>query len=146
MLLKVTQHWVASPCHSPSQFQALLFGSRSFPKHPLSSPSYPRPSEGCGKANPVVPPIKFGVVLPNEAGSQDPEGAGGGRDVQTYESHTADVFSILGLLQKRGSGGDVGNQQESLLLWVVMRDPAKLSHTSASPRCYSPPQPLLLDI
>lgn len=63
----------------------------------------PRPSAGCGKADAVVAPVEFGVVVPNEAGAQDPEGTSWGWDVQPRESHHTDVLPVLGLLQ---GGGD----------------------------------------
>lgn len=50
---------------------------------------------GLGKAHPVVFPIKDGVVLADEYISQNPQGPGGGRDVQTHEAAQANGLSSL---------------------------------------------------
>lgn len=61
-----------------------------------------RPSAGRGKADAVVAPVEFGVVVSDEAGAQDPEGTSWRWDVQPRESHHADVLPVLGLLQRGG--------------------------------------------
>lgn len=41
---------------------------------------------GLGESHPVVVPVEDGVVLTDEHVSQDPQGAGGGGNVQTHEA------------------------------------------------------------
>ena len=50
---------------------------------------------GLGKADPVVVPIKDGVVLADEYISQNPQGPGGGGDVQTHEAAQTHGLSSL---------------------------------------------------
>lgn len=54
-----------------------------------------RGSLGLGEAHPVVVPVKDGVVLTDEHVSQDPQGAGGGGNVQTHEAAQTDGLSGL---------------------------------------------------
>lgn len=52
-------------------------------------------SLGLGESHPVVVPVKDGVVLANEHVSQDPQGPGGGGNVQTHEA--AQTYGLSGL-------------------------------------------------
>lgn len=55
-----------------------------------------RPSSlGLGESHPVVVPVEDGVVLTNKDVSKDPQGAGGGGDVQRHE--TAETNGLSGL-------------------------------------------------
>lgn len=48
-----------------------------------------------GEADPVVVPIEDGVVLADEYVSQNPQGPGGGGDVQTHEAAQTHGLSSL---------------------------------------------------
>lgn len=52
-------------------------------------------SLGLGESHPVVVPVKDGVVLTNKDVSKDPQGAGGGGNVQRHE--TAQTNGLSGL-------------------------------------------------
>lgn len=55
-----------------------------------------RPSSlGLSESNPVVVPVEDGVVLTNKDISKDPQGAGGGGNVQCHE--TAQTNGLSGL-------------------------------------------------
>lgn len=55
-----------------------------------------RPSSlGLGESHPVVVPVEDGVVLTDEHITQDPQGAGGGGNVQSHE--TAQTNGLPGL-------------------------------------------------
>lgn len=55
-----------------------------------------RPSSlGLGESHPVVVPVEDGVVLTNKDVSKDPQGAGGGGNVQRHE--TAQTNGLSGL-------------------------------------------------
>lgn len=57
---------------------------------------------GFGEADPVVLAVEDGVVLADKDVSQDPERAGGGRNVQGHEATQTDGLPSLTLLQHRG--------------------------------------------
>lgn len=92
LCFKETPFPFAFPFASPGCFSCLPAGSPKLPPGP-------RRSAGRGEADAVVAPVEFGVVVPDEAGAQDPEGASRRGDVQPRESHHADVLPVLGLLQ-----------------------------------------------
>lgn len=52
-----------------------------------------------GEAHSVILPIKHSVVLPNEHIAQDPQGSGGGWDIQAHEAAQTDLLSGLAFLQ-----------------------------------------------
>lgn len=60
---------------------------------------------GLGEAHPVVLSIEDGVVLADEHVSQDPQGPGGGGDVQTHEAAQTHGLSGLSDLFDWGGGG-----------------------------------------
>lgn len=60
---------------------------------------------GLGEPHPVVVPVEDGVVLSDEDVPQDPQGAGGGGDVQAHEAAQTDGLSSLGDLLEEGDGG-----------------------------------------
>lgn len=56
-------------------------------------------SDGCGESNAIIAAVELCVVAGDEVGSQNPDGAHGGRDVQTPESNDADISLDLWLLK-----------------------------------------------
>lgn len=59
-------------------------------------------SEGLGKADAVVSPVKFSVVFSNETGTQKPQRTQWRRKIQRRESYTAEVLPIGRRLQNIG--------------------------------------------
>lgn len=57
-------------------------------------------SEGFGKANAVVSPVKFSVVLANETGTQKPQRTQWRRNIQSRKRHRAEVLPIERMLQR----------------------------------------------
>lgn len=69
---------------------------------------------GLGKADPVVVPIKDGVVLTDEYISQNPQGPGGGGDVQTHEAAQTHGLSSLRHLDNFKKEKDTQSETELL--------------------------------
>lgn len=74
-----------------------------------AAPSSRRCLFGLGEAHSVVVPIEDGVVLADEHVSQDPQGPGGGGDVQAHEAAQAHgLSSLTDLLDRREKGSETG--------------------------------------
>lgn len=58
-------------------------------------------SDCCGKSDAIIAAVKLCVVAGDEVGSQNPDGAHGGRNVQTAEGNDADVSFDLRLLHPK---------------------------------------------
>lgn len=69
---------------------------------------------GLGKTHPVVLSIKDGVVLANEYISQNPQGPGGGGDVQTHEA--AQTHGLSGLTYLKNWKEETDTESETGLL------------------------------
>lgn len=74
---------------------------------------------GLGEAHPVVLSIEDGVVLADEHVSQDPQGPGGGGDVQTHEAAQTHGLSGLSDLFDWGEGEGESQKRGLLTCWKI---------------------------
>lgn len=95
------------------QFKAWIFS----PVLELVAPQRRMCLFGLGEAHPVVLSIEDGVVLADEHVSQDPQGPGGGGDVQTHEA--AQTHGLSGLSDLFDWGEGESQKRGLLTCWKI---------------------------